>query len=84
MELSKQAGPLLTPLISSLDDASPRLSRKRSCDMSALVASAKRAKLQAPLKDSQTNRHIEIYEFDLERKAVEFYPENPYGVKVNE
>lgn len=52
--------------------------------MPALVTPAKRAKLQAPLKDSQTNRQIEIYKFDLERKAVEFYPENSYGVKVSE
>ena len=84
MELSKQAGPLPTPPISSLDDASPQLSRKRSCEIPALVAPAKRAKLQAPLKDSQTNRQIGIYEFDLERKVVEFYPENPYGVKTSE
>ena len=83
-EPSKQVGPLPTPPISSLDDVSPQLSRKRSCEMPALVAPAKRAKLQAPLKDSQTNRQIGIYEFDLERKVVEFYPENPYGVKTSE
>ena len=56
MEPSKQAGPPPTPPTPSLDNVSPQLSRKRSCNISALVYPAKKAKLQVPLKDSQTNR----------------------------
>ena len=84
MEPSKQAGPPPTPPTPSLDDISPQLSRKRNYEMPALVHPAKRAKLQAPLKVSQTNRQIGTYELDLKRNVVEFYPENPYRVKASE
>ncbi|OCL02233.1 hypothetical protein AOQ84DRAFT_305094 [Glonium stellatum] len=80
MALSKQTGQFPILPIPSLDEAFLQPLRKRGCETPALVAPAKRVKLRTPLKDSQTNAQVGIYEFDMERKVVEFYPKNPYGL----